>query len=126
MYKYIYIYMYQYHYYYVYMDCIMCSMDSIIMNVFVLTISRGYARFSNEDPAKSGLESKRTLSVEGDSSQCAVYVLSAALSEFRLRGRSPPADNTVDNDELKCVNNTIATTHGNHINNNIHTKAGLA
>ena len=35
-------------------------------------IPAAYARFSNEDPAKSGLESKRILNVEGGFSQSAV------------------------------------------------------
>ena len=42
-----------------------------------------YGRCSNEDPAKSGLESKRILNVEGVCSQCTVQFLSAAFSEFR-------------------------------------------
>ena len=42
--------------------------------------------FSNEDPAKSGLESNRISNLEGGFSQCTVEFLSAAFSEFRLKG----------------------------------------
>ena len=45
-----------------------------------------HGRFSQEDPAKSGLESKWLVNIEGAFSLGAVYFLSAAFSESRLRG----------------------------------------
>ena len=55
--------------------------DSYCMNSHQCTcVNWAYAQVSNEDPAKSGLESKRILNVEGGCSYCTVSLLSAAFS----------------------------------------------